>query len=169
MDKNTIIVAVIFVLLMVGVTVVAGTSTLTGPVSNEAGVISRGSSVTTSEKLYDFGVISMADGLVSHIFSVSNPTTQDIKVEKLATSCMCTQAYIVKKDGGKKGPFGMPGMGFVPPANEIIKAGETMEIEVIYDPNAHGPAGVGTIDRFVYLTDEVGGELQLEIKANVTP
>ena len=63
----------------------------------------------------------------------------------------------------------MPGMGFVPPANEVIKAGEIRAIRVVYDPNAHGPAGVGQIDRFVELTDSSGGAIQLEIKALVTP
>ena len=63
----------------------------------------------------------------------------------------------------------MPGMGYVPPANELIKAGESRTIRVVYNPNAHGPAGVGRIDRFVTLTDEAGGALQLEIKALVTP
>ena len=55
------------------------------------------------------------------------------------------------------------------PANEIIKAGESRKIRVVYDPNAHGPAGVGQIDRFIELTDSNGAKLQLEIKANVTP
>ena len=82
---------------------------------------------------------------------------------------MCTTAFIVGPDGNVKGPFGMPGMGYVPPANEIIKAGESRIIRIVYDPNAHGPAGVGQIDRFVTLTDSDGGTLQFEIKALVTP
>ena len=82
---------------------------------------------------------------------------------------MCTSAYINEPDGSKKGPFGMSGMGHVPPANEIIKAGETRDIEVVYDPASHGPAGVGSIDRFVYLQDSTGGIVQLEIRAQVTP
>ena len=81
---------------------------------------------------------------------------------------MCTNAYIV--NGGREtGPFGMQGMGFVPPANELIKAGESRDIKVVYDPNAHGPSGVGAIDRYVFLTDEAAGKIQLEIKALVTP
>ena len=121
-----------------------------------------------SEKVYDFGTISMAKGNVEKIFKVTNPTEKDIFVKTVTTSCMCTSAYIVK-DGSEKGPFKMPGMGYVPPANETIKAGGSMDIKVVYDPNAHGPAGVGIIDRFVYLADAGGGKIQLEIKANVTP
>lgn len=127
------------------------------------------SSLSASETLYDFGTISMGQGKVSYRFKVSNPSSQAVTVESLTTSCMCTAAFIVKADGSKRGPFGMPGHGVVPKANEIIGAGESREIEVIYDPAAHGPAGVGKIDRFVFLQETGGGVLELEIKANVTP
>lgn len=133
--------------------------------NNQGGKTSQ---LQASEKIYDFGTISMAKGNVEKIFKVANPTDRDIFVKTVTTSCMCTSAYIVK-DGSEKGPFKMPGMGYVPPANETIKAGGSMDIKVVYDPNAHGPAGVGIIDRFVYLADAEGGKIQLEIKANVTP
>lgn len=126
------------------------------------------SAITVSEKLYDFGTISMAKGNVTHRFAVTNPTDKDIMVSDLVTSCMCTSAYIVEGNS-KVGPFGMAGMGFVPKANMLIKAGETRYVDVVYDPNAHGPAGVGFIDRFVNLTDTNGGTLVLEIKAVATP
>jgi len=122
-----------------------------------------------SETLYDFGTISMKNGNVTKEFTVTNPTVQDINLKTVLTSCMCTSAFIISPDGSMKGPFKMPGMGFVPPANEIIKAGENRIIRVVYDPNAHGPAGVGFIDRFITLTDVAGNALQLEIKATVTP
>lgn len=127
------------------------------------------SELTAPETLFDFGTISMKNGLVNKEFVVTNPTDRDIKIATVLTSCMCTSAYIVNADGNVKGPFKMPGMGYVPPANEVIKAGENRIIRVVYDPNAHGPAGVGRIDRFVTLTDASGGTLQLEIKALVTP
>lgn len=126
-------------------------------------------SVLTSDKtLFEFGTISMAKGLVSTVFKVTNPTENDINVESVTTSCMCTKAYVLK-GSDRKGPFGMPGHGVVPKANEVIKAGETRDIEVVYDPAAHGPAGVGPIDRFVFLQDTSGAVLRLEIKAVVTP
>lgn len=125
--------------------------------------------LTESETFYDFGTISMKNGNVSKMFKVTNETDKDILYPDLTTSCMCTTAYFIGLDGNKKGPFKMPGMGFVPKLNETIKAGQSANIEVVYDPNAHGPAGVGKIDRFVYLGDENGNKLQFEIKANVTP
>lgn len=125
------------------------------------------SALTVSEKLYDFGTISMANGKVNHLFKVANSTDKDINLESVMTSCMCTTAYL-ESASGEKGPFGMAGMGYISSTNEVIKAGESREIKVVYDPNAHGPAGVGPVDRFVSLT-VAGGTLELEIKAVVTP
>lgn len=141
-------------------------STTQKPTGASTGIASV---LVTSEKLYDFGTISMKNGNVTKDFTVTNPGNTDIFVPSLVTSCMCTKALIVESDGSTKGPFGMPSMGYVPPANETIKAGENRTIRVVYDPNAHGPAGVGPIDRFITLTDKSGGQLQLEIKALVTP
>ena len=83
---------------------------------------------------------------------------------------MCTVAYIESEDG-EKGPFGMPGHSgpVATRTNEVIKAGESLDIKVVYDPNAHGPAGVGSIIREIYLTDNAGRILTLNIKAMVTP
>lgn len=124
--------------------------------------------LSATENLFDFGTISMKNGLVDHVFRVTNPSNSDISVAKIFTSCMCTEAYI-KVGSEEKGPFGMEGMGYIPPVNEIIKAGESRDVRVVYDPNAHGPSGVGSIDRAVFLTDASGGTFQLEIKAVVTP
>lgn len=122
-----------------------------------------------SETLYDFGNISMKNGNVIKEFTITNPTDKDITVSTVQTSCMCTTVFLVNPDGSVKGPFGMAGHGAVPSANEVIEAGENRIARVVYDPNAHGPAGVGKIDRFIAITDSIGNTLQLEIKANVTP
>ena len=134
--------------------------------SHTAGI---GNVLTVPETFYDFGTISMKNGNVSKIFTISNPTEKDINLEKLTTSCMCTTAYFVQPDGSKKGPFSMPGMGIVPKLNKTIKAGEVASVEVIYDPNAHGPAGVGMIERSVFLEDENGTVVEFKFRANVTP
>ena len=129
----------------------------------------RVSALAAAESSYDFGEISMKNGNVEKTFEIMNPTDADITLASLTTSCMCTTAFIVK-DGTRRGPFGMPGHGGpVPRANEVVPAGGKLTIAVVYDPNAHGPAGVGSIDRFIYLVDDTGGELELEVKANVTP
>jgi len=126
--------------------------------------------LTVEEKFYDFGTISMSDGNVEKTFQITNSTDKDITLKTVTTSCMCTTAYIGGGGGGEKGPFGMPGHGgTVPRANEVIRGGESRGIRVVYNPNAHGPAGVGLIDRFIYLEEATGGILELEIKAVVTP
>ena len=138
--------------------------------STTASVQGAQSALVANESLYDFGTISMKDDIVSRMFTVTNQNERAVLVTDIATSCMCTTAYLVGEGGMKRGPFGMPGHGGPSPkANETIPAGESRSIEVVYDPNAHGPAGVGAMDRFIYLTDISGGTLALEIKANVTP
>lgn len=166
MKKNIILVSIV-ILFFVGLAFWGKVAQKTTPVASGTEKVGEGS-LSVAEKFYNFGSISMKDGEVSRLFKVSNQTDKDIVLERVVTSCMCTSAYIVK-DGDKKGPFGMAGHGAVPKANEIIKAGESFDIEVVFDPNAHGPAGVGLIDRFITLTDDLGGELKLEIKAVVTP
>lgn len=172
MKSNTISIIAVALLILAGLFIwgSAGKGGTTASVQGALGSASASKSVlTASEALYDFGTISMRDGNVAKEFTVSNPTNQDTTVSTILTSCMCTVAFIVGADGSVKGPFGMPGMGYVPPANEVIKAGESRAVRVVYDPNAHGPAGVGRIDRFVTLTDSSGGTLELEIQALVTP
>ena len=140
-------------------------STVPTPGSN----VTTGNNLTAEEKLYDFGTISMAKGNVDHRFKITNPTNEDVEIKDIATSCMCTIAYL-ESATGEKGPFGMSGhSGPTARVSEIIKAGESREIRVVYDPNAHGPAGVGPINRLVYLTDSSRKTLELEIKALVTP
>lgn len=124
--------------------------------------------LAASETFYDFGAISMAKGKVDHAFRIANPTDRAITIRNLQTSCMCTVAYLVDGDS-KEGPFGMPGMGGMTAADHVVPAGATQSIDVVFDPAAHGTAGVGNIDRFIYATEADGGTLQLEIKAVVTP
>ena len=127
------------------------------------------SAVVAGEDKYDFGTISMADGNAEKIFSITNPTNEDIVVKRIVTSCMCTTAYLNTAQG-EKGPFGMPGHGGAGAAiSEIIKPGENREIKVVYDPNAHGPAGVGRIERYVDVTESSGATLRLQINAMVKP
>jgi len=121
------------------------------------------------ETFYDFGTIQMKNGKVSYSFNIINGGGTDILLERVTTSCMCTVAYIVNKNE-KIGPFGMPGHGGqVPKSNYTIRAGETLEIEAVFDPNAHGPAGIGLIERVIKLEYGNGEILNLNFKAVVTP
>lgn len=126
------------------------------------------SSLTAAGTAYDFGNISMKDGLVEKTFEIANLGNQDIKLERITTSCMCTSAYISTLEG-EKGPFGMVGHESAPKINEIIRSGETRKLRVVFDPNAHGPAGIGIISRIVTLQESSGNKLDFQIKAVVTP
>lgn len=127
------------------------------------------SALSAPSAFYDFGTISMKNGNVSHDFILANPGREDIVINGIQTSCMCTTALLVEPDGSAKGPFGMPGMGGMTSTNDTVKGGEAKTLRVIFDPNAHGPAGVGEIDRFITVADSSGASLQYEIKATVTP
>ncbi|OGI93941.1 hypothetical protein A3A03_03690 [Candidatus Nomurabacteria bacterium RIFCSPLOWO2_01_FULL_40_18] len=130
----------------------------------------QGNALSAEETFYDFGTISMKNGNVSKIFKVINNSSEDIKVPSVTTSCMCTTAYIMGEDGKRSRPFGMPGHGgAVPKANALVKAGESLDIEVVYDPNAHGPAGVGLIERSVFMEDENSNVIEFKFKVNATP
>ena len=164
MKTKTIIIGAVIILGIVGL-MWWGWSNQTADTPKDYGAASA---LLASEKLYDFGSISMKDGLVNHIFKITNSSDKDVLVKKIVTSCMCTEAYI-GSEGKEKGPFSMEGMGYIPSVNETIKTGESRDVKVVYDPNAHGPAGVGSINRYIMLTDSKGDTLQLEIKALVTP
>ncbi|HEY4490133.1 MAG TPA: DUF1573 domain-containing protein [Candidatus Paceibacterota bacterium] len=125
--------------------------------------------VLTSDKtLHDFGTISMKDGNVKTIFKIKNPTEEILTLNKLYTSCMCTSATLIV--GNKtQGPFGMPGHSAITTFNQTLKPNEEAQVEVVFDPNAHGPAGVGVIERTVILEGKVGKLMAVNIKVNVIP
>ncbi|HEY4513999.1 MAG TPA: DUF1573 domain-containing protein [Candidatus Paceibacterota bacterium] len=130
---------------------------------------SGNSSLAAAETFFDFGTITMKAGNVERSFEMKNPTDADVKIVSIVTSCMCTTAYL-ETPSGAKGPFGMPGHGGAATRiSETIKPGESRVVKVVFDPNAHGPAGVGLMERVVMISDENGGTLQLQIKAMVTP
>ncbi|MBI5470556.1 DUF1573 domain-containing protein [Candidatus Kaiserbacteria bacterium] len=171
MNTKTLIILAVFIVGVIGLLAWSNAARGTTALEHGASVPNASkSALVAPEVFHDFGTISMKNGNVTKEFTVTNPTNQDVTLKTVVTSCMCTTAFVVEPNGDVKGPFGMPGHGGpVPPANEIIKAGESRIIRVVYDPNAHGPAGVGQIDRFITLTDSSNGTLELEIKANVTP
>jgi len=147
-----------------------------GPVANsptavelvKANAPSSAGRLATTQAKFSFGPISMARGKVTHRYPITNSGTEPIAVRKLYTSCMCTTAALVKN--GKAGEtFGMPGHAPIPTINVPINPGEQAFVEVIFDPAAHGPAGVGPIERVVTLENNGGPPLELEFAALVSP
>lgn len=128
------------------------------------------SEIVSTEKTFDLGTVSMAKGNVSHSFVVKNTGSTSVKITKVYTSCMCTEATIVNGIL-RKGPFGMPGHGGKSLAVETVKAGQEITIEVVVDPAAHGPQGTGPAKKVVYIeTDSaISPTLKLELDINVIP
>ena len=137
--------------------------------NNGAAVVASNSTLVVEESSnYDFGSISMAAGKVTRQFKIRNTGAETVTVSKMYTSCMCTSALLMK--GEKKfGPYGMPGHGMIPSTNAVLEPGAQGNIQVVFDPAAHGPAGIGTVTRVVYVETKESGTLELSISATVTP
>lgn len=136
--------------------------------SHPSALANAASGLSAREANFNFGSISMAGGKVTHGYWIKNAGTEPIIIRKLYTSCMCTTAALVK--GGKKSdPYGMPGHGFIPSISVPINPKEEAMVEVVFDPAAHGPSGIGPIDRVVTVENSGGRPLELAFRANVTP
>jgi len=110
-------------------------------------------------KKFDYGNVSMAKGIVKKTVNLKNTGTGNLKITKLSTSCMCTKAML--KVAGKTSPkFGMPGHGGHNPSmwSQTIKPGESGQLEIYYDPNAHGPDATGPITRTVTILSNTNGQ-----------
>ncbi|OHA49723.1 MAG: hypothetical protein A3A80_03355 [Candidatus Terrybacteria bacterium RIFCSPLOWO2_01_FULL_44_24] len=97
----------------------------------------------------DFGTIPMSGGVVERTFTVRNEGNGILRVSRLVTSCMCTTAQL--EVGTEKSPkFGMAGHGLSSRAWSMdIPEGTGGILHVFFDPNAHGPSGVGPISRTI--------------------
>lgn len=168
MKKNlTGIIGIATIILIAGVFIAISKSG--NPEGKKANLIDGVSGeLTAEESAFDFDEVSMAAGNVSHSFKIKNASAAPVKIAKIYTSCMCTTATYINGDK-KMGPFGMPGHGIQPKINQVVEPGAEAEIDVVFDPAAHGPAGIGKIERAVYLEGESGLLLQLGISAVVTP
>ena len=125
-----------------------------------------------NETNFDFGNISMKDGLVIHNFVIENEGDGVLKFSKMETSCMCT--VVVLDVNGKRSPkFGMASHGTNPRGwSESINPGSSANLEVTFDPNAHGPSATGPITRVVTIQTNDDGNKKTSkrfiFSANVT-
>lgn len=120
------------------------------------------------ETNFDFGSVSMAAGKVSHRYWFRNASDAPVLIRKIYTSCMCTTATLVK--GARiVNRYGMPGHGPVPRVDESMGPNEAAYLDVVFDPAAHGPAGVGPTERTVTIESDAGEPLMLGFTALVRP
>lgn len=168
MSKKSIIVSAFAIIaLVVFLALVSRSSGAPAGTSQDAAAATK--ALAADQPFHDFGTISMKDGLVQYDFTITNISSSTANIAAVDTSCMCTTAYFVHADGSQEGPFGMDGMNYRYDAGDTLAPGATTTVRVVYDPAAHGPAGVGHIDRTIDLHEEGGAVLVLEIAADVTP
>jgi len=130
--------------------------------------VSGPTTLVASTSTYDFGSISMADGKVTYEYAFRNDGTEPVTLGKIYTSCMCTEAAL--RIGTERfGPWGMSGHGFISGVNETLAPGQEAALLVTFDPAAHGPAGVGPIQRTVTVENSAGDPMIVGFTANVTP
>lgn len=156
--------------IIVAAAALGGLVWLARPQSKSDTVLSANSNgvLAVDEGSFDFGSISMAAGTVAHRFKIRNTGSESVSIEKIYTSCMCTTAAL--EAGGKRfGPYGMPGHASIPSINQAINPNEEAVVEVVFDPAAHGPAGVGRIERVVVVENNAGKPIEFGFVAVVTP
>ena len=153
MFKPILYIAIIPSIFIAGVIFFTTRSQSTEAQSQET-VSTSNSTYTVDKNTFSFGTISMKDGTVETFYELTNTGNEDIFVQELFTSCMCTKAQLILADDTQTGLYGMKGHGgqndfYV---GKTIKSGETVKVKAIFDPNAHGPQGVGTIKRNITLS-----------------
>ena len=110
----------------------------------------------------------MAAGKMTHRYSVGSLGNAPLTITRISTSCMCTEATLVASSAAR-GPFGMLGHAPIPAISERLAPGEMAEVDVVFDPAAHEPAGIGRIERNVTMHDGAGEKLELGLMAMVRP
>lgn len=161
MNSKTLVSLLVIILVLVGLT--AWSRQDTKPNNNQSAAV-----LVAAETDFDFGQVRINGGLVNHDFTLKNNGAAPIAIKKIYTSCMCTTAAWKDKNG-TAGPFGMPGHGAIPEVSRTLGPSETATVEVTFDPAAHGPAGIGRVERLVYLENDASEPLILKFTANVTP
>lgn len=114
--------------------------------------------VQITPESYDIGKVLMKNGFVTREYEIKNSSQSILRLKNIVTSCMCTKAQVVLEDKRTRF-YAMEMSGAKNPNVDFdIPAGTTAKLIVRFDPAAHGIAGVGLINRSVFLTflDPVG-------------
>lgn len=141
-DKKIIIGFVVLTLLILG----GGVYILSVTTANPAQVnLAQNAKVEVDQKTYDWGDISYSGPDASKTFTIKNTGTDILKLTNIKTSCACT--YVQLTIEGKMSPkFGMHTTSSW--VGEVA-AGREAQLTVVFDPDFHGPQGVGPMERLV--------------------
>lgn len=112
-----------------------------------------------NEEKFDLGNIPMSQGTVTRTVTVSNTGNGPLEIFGMKTSCMCTSATLTI-DGNRSPEFSLHNN----PAfwSEKLAAGQKADLEITFDPNAHGPDATGPITRTVHIKSTDGGSNNAE-------
>ncbi|MBI2592716.1 MAG: DUF1573 domain-containing protein [Candidatus Colwellbacteria bacterium] len=170
--KNSTKIIALFVLVIAGLSVWSLQGKIQSSSTSGASSSFNLAQIEIKETGYDFGSVSMRKGLVDYNYAVKNISSETLRVGEATTSCMCTTAFLSLEGGREVGPFGMPGhgdSGLWKTANLKIEPNQVLNVRAVFDPAAHGPAGVGFIEREIYLDFGGSEPVVLSFKVNVTP
>jgi hypothetical protein len=165
MQKDT---KVLIGIIVVTFILIFGGALLLSRSSSQSQVLAEVAGLELSPQNYNLGEVPISGGIATREYVVKNTTNGVMRLKKIATSCMCTEAAF--EIGDKKTQFfGMEGHGDAnPPVNIEIGAGQEAKVIVNFDPAAHGPEGVGPFDRIVWLTfSDPGGIKELTFSGTV--
>jgi hypothetical protein len=115
-------------------------------------------------EMKDIGVVDRREGVKVTTFDVKNIGEGNLKLNSMVTSCMCTQATIIK-DGEESPKFGMAGHGTNPVGwSQVLEPGEEALLKVYYDPNVH-PELTGPVRRGITIFSSEGKkEVSIKLK-----
>lgn len=162
-DTKVLIAAIGFTFLAI-----VGFALLLGGKHEDGATYSEVQGVDIIPAIYELGDVPIDGGIVTKEYEVKNTTGEVIKLKKITTSCMCTEAKVVVGDKETRF-FGMEHPGDRnPPVNFEIKSDEIAKVIVNFDPAAHGPQGIGPFERTVQLTfSDPAGIKELKFEGTV--
>ncbi|MBI4038042.1 DUF1573 domain-containing protein [Candidatus Daviesbacteria bacterium] len=159
MNKQFLIISLVITsaILAGGVFIISATSTPT-PTT----VTSQEGSASIDQLTHDWGQIPYSGGDVKKTFVIKNTGRGTLTLRNVQTSCMCTTAQLTIE--GKNSPsFRMHSssswVGEVPPGKEAA-------LTVTFDPDFHGPSGVGAINRLIDMDTNDPAHPKLEFSLN---
>lgn len=147
MDKKFLALIIVLSVGIIGIAVLVSNSTSTS--GTKASVTkTAGAKISVDHSSKSVGNIPYNGGDLIHVVPIKNIGDKDLEIANMATSCMCTKAYL-KIGNTKSDEFGMKGMNAPSAWKGIIKPGQTAEIVADFDPKYHGPSGMGPVTRTV--------------------
>lgn len=127
------------------------------PTSTTSATVSK----TTQSKFeldhtsFDWGTIDYNKGKISHIFEFKNTGSEPLTVANFKTSCSCTTVRMLQNETSS--PYFK--MHQQSSWKGIVAPGETARVEIVFDPQFHGPQATGPVERIVsFITSDQNHE-----------